>query len=93
MVTLTINGQAARAAEGASLFDCAAGLGIQVPTSCQKQGKCKECIVEVTEGMDSLSPRTEQECHLKGNFRLSCQALVGHALACPAWKIAPLGAG
>ena len=47
-----------------------------MPTSCRKQGKCKECIVEVTEGMDRLTDRTEQERHLNGNFRLSCQARV-----------------
>src|ERR1035438_7293243 len=74
LVAVTINGQTVQAAEGTSLFDCGEGLGIQVPTSCRKQGKCKECIVEVTEGMASLSERTEQERHLKGNFRLACQA-------------------
>ena len=76
MVAVTINGQTAEAVEGTSLFDCAESLGIQVPTSCRKQGKCKECIVEVAEGIDGLSAPTEQERHLKGNFRLSCQARV-----------------
>ena len=33
-------------------------------TSCQKQGKCKECIVEVTEGMGCLSPLVAEERHL-----------------------------
>ena len=80
MVTLVINGQSMQAAQGASLFDCAEHLGIPVPTSCRKRGKCKECIVEVTEGIDGLSARTERERHLQGNFRLSCQALVtGHS--------------
>jgi uncharacterized 2Fe-2S/4Fe-4S cluster protein (DUF4445 family) len=51
-------------------------MGIDVPTSCRKQGKCKECIVEVVEGMSALSPLAEPELHLKGNFRLSCQACV-----------------
>ena len=74
MVAVTINGQTAEAADGTSLYDCAEGIGIQVPTCCRKQGKCKECIVEVTEGIDALSELTEQERHLKGNFRLSCQA-------------------
>ena len=85
MVAVTINGQTAEAAEGTSLFDCGEGLGIQVPTSCRKQGKCKECIVEVTEGMAGLSERTEPERHLKGNFRLACQARVRLAgeSACP----------
>ena len=72
--TLSINGQTIEAHCGTSLFDCAEGIGIAVPTSCRKQGKCKECIVEVTEGMERLSERTEQERHLQGNFRLSCQA-------------------
>jgi len=76
LVAVTINGQTAQAADGTSLFDCGEGLGIQVPTSCRKQGKCKECIVEVSEGMAGLSARTEQERHLKGNFRLACQARV-----------------
>jgi uncharacterized 2Fe-2S/4Fe-4S cluster protein (DUF4445 family) len=79
-VTITINGQVIQAARdaagGACLFDYAERLGIQVPTSCRKQGKCKECIVEITEGMHLLSERSAQEEHLKGNFRLSCQACV-----------------
>jgi uncharacterized 2Fe-2S/4Fe-4S cluster protein (DUF4445 family) len=75
-VTLTINGQSTEADPGLSLFDQAEAMGIDVPTSCLKQGKCKECMVEVVEGMEILSPPTEAECHLKGNFRLSCQTLV-----------------
>ena len=59
---------------GPSLFECAESLGIYVPTSCIKQGKCKECLVEVVEGMDLLSPKAPQEKHLKENFRLSCRA-------------------
>lgn len=74
--TLTINGQSIEAASGQSLFDQAESLGIDVPTSCRKQGKCKECMVEVVEGMELLSARTDPEQHLKGAFRLSCQACV-----------------
>jgi uncharacterized 2Fe-2S/4Fe-4S cluster protein (DUF4445 family) len=75
-VTLTINGQSIEATAGRSLFDHAELLGIDVPTSCRKQGKCKECMVEVVEGMSALSPLADSEQHLKGNFRLSCQACV-----------------
>ncbi|MGB6200691.1 MAG: ASKHA domain-containing protein [Candidatus Acidiferrales bacterium] len=75
-VTLTINGQTVPAAAGVSLFDQAEALGIDVPTSCRKQGKCKECMVEIVEGMNALSPLTDPEKHLKGNFRLSCQTYV-----------------
>jgi len=75
-VTLTINGRSTEAKSDFSLFDQAEAMGIDVPTSCRKQGKCKECMVEVVEGMDVLSPLTEPEQHLKGNFRLSCQTYV-----------------
>ncbi|HXC97530.1 MAG TPA: ASKHA domain-containing protein [Edaphobacter sp.] len=75
-VTLTINGRSTQATDERSLFDYAEALGIDVPTSCRKQGKCKECMVEVVEGMNDLSPIAEPERHLKGNFRLSCQTRV-----------------
>ena len=75
-VSVTINGQSTDAASGGSLFEHAEALDIDVPTSCRKQGKCKECMVEVVEGMDMLSPRGQLEQHLKGNFRLSCQTFV-----------------
>lgn len=71
-VKLTINGLVTEAAAGESLFDCAERLAVQVPTSCQKQGKCKECIVEVVDGLDKLSPLAEAEAHLKDRFRLAC---------------------
>jgi uncharacterized 2Fe-2S/4Fe-4S cluster protein (DUF4445 family) len=78
-VTLTINGQSIEAAGGQSLFDYAEAMGIDVPTSCRKQGKCKECMVEVVEGMDALSALADPERHLKGIFRLSCQTFVAAA--------------
>lgn len=71
--TLTINGHTIDAAPGPSLFDYAERLGVRIPTSCNKQGKCRECLVEITEGEQLLSPRTDREKHLKGAFRLSCQ--------------------
>ncbi len=75
-VTLTIDGQSIEARRELSLFEHAEALGIEVPTSCRKQGKCRECMVEVVEGADVLSPMTEAERHLKGKFRLSCQTRV-----------------
>jgi uncharacterized 2Fe-2S/4Fe-4S cluster protein (DUF4445 family) len=76
MTALAINGQSIEAVPGPSLFDYAESLGIQVPTSCRKQGKCKECMVEIVEGMEYLSGLTEEERHLKGKFRLSCRTSV-----------------
>jgi uncharacterized 2Fe-2S/4Fe-4S cluster protein (DUF4445 family) len=75
-VNLVINGRSIPAEPGPSLFDFADRLGVPVPTSCQKQGKCKECMVEVVEGMELLTPRTEHEEHLKDRFRLSCRTHV-----------------
>jgi uncharacterized 2Fe-2S/4Fe-4S cluster protein (DUF4445 family) len=75
-VDLFFNRQLAHVDSGASLFDCAEALGIRVPTSCRKQGKCRECLVEVTEGMDCLSPATPEESHLRDQFRLSCRARI-----------------
>ena len=72
-VNLSINGQTTQATEKRSLFDYAEQLGVQVPTSCHKQGKCKECLVEVVSGMECLSKPVEEEQHLKDNFRLSCR--------------------
>ncbi len=78
-VTLTINGNRTDTVSGLSLFDHAEQLGVRVPTSCRTNGKCKECIVEVTEGLDLLSPPTEHEAHLKDKFRLSCQCFINAA--------------
>jgi uncharacterized 2Fe-2S/4Fe-4S cluster protein (DUF4445 family) len=78
-VAVTINGSQVEVAAGTSLFDAAMRASVRVPTSCVAQGKCKECIVEVTAGEDLLSPPTRYEQHLdvkKSRFRLSCQSRV-----------------
>jgi uncharacterized 2Fe-2S/4Fe-4S cluster protein (DUF4445 family) len=75
-VELHFNHQRREVGPGISLFDYADSMGINVPTSCRKNGKCKECVVEVTEGMDCLSERLPAEKHLKGNFRLSCSCCI-----------------
>jgi uncharacterized 2Fe-2S/4Fe-4S cluster protein (DUF4445 family) len=74
--TLIINGQTVTAPPGTTVFDCAEQLGVRVPTSCHKQGRCKECLVEVVAGMDALSPHTPEEKHLDGRFRLSCRTTI-----------------
>jgi uncharacterized 2Fe-2S/4Fe-4S cluster protein (DUF4445 family) len=75
-IELHFNGQRTGVQPGSSLFDYADVLGIKVPTSCQKNGKCKECLVEIVEGMELLSPKTLEENHLKENFRLSCRCKI-----------------
>src|SRR5262245_38870416 len=78
-VTLTVNGHRITAPAGVSLFHLAEQAGVRVPTSCVTQGKCKECVVEVTRGMELLSPPSNSEKHLdlRGSpFRLSCQCQI-----------------
>jgi uncharacterized 2Fe-2S/4Fe-4S cluster protein (DUF4445 family) len=78
-VELHFNGRLSQAQTGSSLFECAEALGIKVPTSCRKQGKCKECLVEISAGMDCLTPKSPEEHHLKENFRLSCRCQIAAA--------------
>lgn len=73
-VELHFNNREFNVEAGCSLFEYAESFGIRVPTSCNKQGKCKECLVEIAEGMDCLSEKTPKEDHLNNNFRLSCRA-------------------
>jgi uncharacterized 2Fe-2S/4Fe-4S cluster protein (DUF4445 family) len=75
-VTLSINAHAAEFPVGTSLFDAGERLGIAVPSSCRKQGKCRECLMEVVEGGECLTAPMAPEQHLAGNFRLSCCARV-----------------
>ena len=61
---------------GKSLFDYADDLAVRVPTSCNRNGECHECIVEVRRGMDALEPLNDTEDFLRDNYRLACQARV-----------------
>jgi uncharacterized 2Fe-2S/4Fe-4S cluster protein (DUF4445 family) len=78
MVTLRVNGHSVPVPVGVSLFTAADQAGVRVPTSCVTLGKCKECVVEITQGMELLTPPTEFEKHLdaRARFRLSCQCRV-----------------
>ena len=71
---LIINGRSAEANSEASLFDLAESLDVHVPTSCHKQGKCRECMVEIESGAELLNDPEPQEEHLPEGFRLSCRA-------------------
>jgi len=75
-VSLEINSKRVTARPEATLFEHAEELGVRVPTSCFKQGKCRECLVQVVEGMDLLSAPTAEEEHLREGFRLSCRTQV-----------------
>ena len=61
---------------GKSVFDYADDLKVQVPTSCGRAGICHECVVEISQGMEALSPRGEAESFLRDHYRLACQAWI-----------------
>src|SRR5690606_2492425 len=75
-VLLSINDLETTAPVGVTLFESAEALGIRVPAACLRNGKCKECVVDVDAGADLLSPPAPAERHLAAPFRLSCQAQV-----------------
>ncbi|MBE9223638.1 (2Fe-2S)-binding protein [Cyanobacterium stanieri LEGE 03274] len=74
------------AADGANLREKAKQNGIDIYRlrgkliNCGGYGQCGTCVVEIVEGMENLSPRTEFENRkLKkkpDNYRLACQTIV-----------------
>jgi len=78
-VELHLNGRQTSARPGATLFECADALNLKIPNSCNRNGRCRECLVEIAAGMDLLSPRTPEENHLRENFRLSCRCSIAAA--------------
>lgn len=49
-------------------------------TNCGGYGQCATCVVEIAEGMENLSPKTDFEKRRlrkkPDNYRLACQVLV-----------------
>ena len=74
--TVSHDGKTQPLAIGMTLFDCADELAVEVPTSCQRNGRCHECVVEVSTGENALCARTEAESFLRLPYRLACQAVV-----------------
>lgn len=66
-------GEEAEVDEGASLVEACEEAG--VPFACS-EGVCGTCVIEVTEGMENLSPFTQEEEDFLGECgseRLACQ--------------------
>jgi uncharacterized 2Fe-2S/4Fe-4S cluster protein (DUF4445 family) len=76
VIDLTVEAHSAVVEPGLSLFECAERLGLSVTNSCLRQGICRECIVEVIAGGELLTQPTSHERHLRGDFRLACQAVI-----------------
>ena len=56
-----------------SIFNHADELNVKIPTSCGRNGRCHECVIEIKRGIENLSKPTKTEDFLNGNFRLACQ--------------------
>lgn len=74
------SGMERRAIEiGRTIFDYADDLAVQMPASCQRSGRCHECVVEIEAGTDALGPLSEPESFLRPPYRLACQAVIERA--------------
>ncbi len=79
------------AAQGANLREKALQNQVDIYTlrgkltNCGGYGQCGTCIVEIVEGMENLSPKTDfEKRRLKkkpDNYRLACQTLVNGSVS------------
>jgi len=79
------------AADGANLREKALQNGVDIYTlkgkliNCGGYGQCATCIVEIVEGVENLSEKTDfEKRRLKkkpDNYRLACQTLVNGAIS------------
>lgn len=91
VINFVEEGKEVVAADGANLRLKAMENGIDIYTlkgkllNCGGYGQCGTCIVEVVDGMENLSPRTDAENRkLKrkpDTYRLACQTLVNGAVS------------
>jgi len=89
MAVVILNGERLEGRPGETIFsvaDRSARPSPPIASSCERVGTCKECIVEVVQGSEALSPPTEHEAFLErfaGDqqrvYRLACQARILHA--------------
>jgi ferredoxin len=86
VITFVKENKEAVVAQGSNLREKALETGIDLYTlkgklvNCGGYGQCGTCIVEIVEGMENLSPKTDfEQRKLKkkpDNYRLACQTLV-----------------
>lgn len=89
-ITFTKENKDVIVAQGANLREKALQNGIDIYTlkgklmNCGGYGQCGTCIVEIVEGMENLSPRTDFEQRVlkkkPESYRLACQAIVNGAV-------------
>jgi ferredoxin len=83
LVALTIDGVATTSPKGTRLLSALLSSKAKVLKACGGQGRCATCHIFVHEGMDCLTPPTEQELITlslmrieKSNARLACQCKI-----------------
>lgn len=82
MVTFLPEGVSVEVEEGTNLLQAAQDNNITIQTTCGGKAQCRECIVQVVEDDDALTPLCRAEEKLLGNVyfitkeRLSCQTQV-----------------
>ena len=85
-ITFVKENQEVIAAQGSNLREKALQNRVDIYTlggklrNCGGYGQCATCIVEIAEGMENLSPKTDfEQRRLKkkpNNYRLACQTIV-----------------
>lgn len=75
MAVIECDGKRVEVSDGSSIRDACEELG--VPFGCN-EGFCGSCLIEVVEGGENLSERTEEEelMGLDDGFRLACQCFI-----------------
>ncbi|MEB3312046.1 MAG: 2Fe-2S iron-sulfur cluster-binding protein [Snowella sp.] len=89
-ITFTKENKDVIVAQGANLREKALQNGIDIYTlkgklmNCGGYGQCGTCIVEIVEGMENLSPKTDFELRVlkkkPESYRLACQTIVNGAI-------------
>jgi ferredoxin len=81
-------GQYANLRKVALLHNVEVYKGLAQVTNCRGNGLCGECVMEIIEGLENLSPKNRREqmnFKLRGkpaNYRLSCQCQVLGDVVC-----------
>lgn len=72
--TLRVDAVACPSVRGKTMFELADQQQIAVNSSCGRLGQCHECVIEIVEGSEGLSPPEPVEAFLQEGYRLACQA-------------------
>lgn len=82
-ITLTIDGKSTKSSKGTRLLSALLSNHAKVLKACGGQGRCATCHVFVKQGMECLTPPTDQELITlnlmrieKSNARLACQCKI-----------------